>query len=401
MVFSWPFSAIGTFVIIIGVYSLLYFLLKRKNVAISFIFVVIALSVLAYYVMPNDTDDLARYFDTLEYLKRGGREVLNYMKDMKWNGWDEFPVYAEYFYFISRFNSVHYLPAVTIFIVYALMFLILYKAANHFNVNKLYLYIASMLFLSTYWYYDTLSGIRNGLVYAIIIACVYYHIVEKKNIVLCCCGYVLACLFHSAGIIPVAIVFVVIFTRKITGKYVNPIMFFGIIFGSALLSYLSEVTDNSFVHTLAAKAERNSTSEFIFQTNYYVNIAMLIFSILIMLYVNWYLKNSKKGEELEDFVKYTNITMFFMLGCIMNPLIFLRSARWILPIIIAIVFMVGMQIQRDAIEKEPDKNYYLQAPEEERIRYQSKGVFTIIVCAFTAVHLWYLCAGSSLNWMHF
>ncbi|MGN0522548.1 MAG: EpsG family protein, partial [Eubacterium sp.] len=235
MALTWPFSAIGTFVVIVAAYSLLYFLFKRKNVAIPFAFAVIALSVLAYYVMPNETDDLARYFDTLEYMKTGGRELLQHMKDMGWNDWDDFPVYAEYFYFISRLPSVHFLPAVTIFIVYSLMFLILYKAANRFEVNKLYLYIASMFLLSTYWYYDTLSGIRNGLVYAIIIACVYYHIVEKKNIVLCCVGYILACLFHSAGIIPVAIVAVVILTKNVKGKYVSPIMFFGIVFGSAVL----------------------------------------------------------------------------------------------------------------------------------------------------------------------
>ncbi|MGN0521378.1 MAG: hypothetical protein ACI4IQ_01935, partial [Eubacterium sp.] len=165
--------------------------------------------------------------------------------------------------------------------------------------------------------------------------------------------------------------------------------------------YLSEVTDNSFVQALAAKAERNSTSQMLHQTNYYVNITILAVSILVMLYLNWYFKNSKKGEELEPFLKYTSITIFFMLGCIQNALIFLRSARWILPIVMAIVFMVGMQIQRDMIEKEPDRNYYLQAQPDERWRYQSKGVFTLLFCGYTAVHFWYLCAGSSLNWMHF
>ncbi len=398
----WPFSAIATFIIIIAAYSLLYVLFNRKFVAIPFIFVVVALAVLAYYITPNDTDDLTRYFNTLEYLKTGGRELLQSMKDADMNTWGDFPVYAEYFYWISRLPSVHYLPAVTILIVYSLMFLVLYKAANRFQVNKFYLYIGSMFFLSTYWYYDTLSGVRNGIVYAVVIACAYYHLVEKKNKILCYIGYVLACLMHSAGIIPVAIVFVVAFTKNIKGKYISPIMFFGITFGAAGLNYLSDITNNSFFQFLATKAERNSSVGGVMQqTTFYVNITILAVAISTVWYLSWYFKNSEKGLQYEQLFKYFSITIFFMIGCILHPLVFLRSARWIMPILIAVTFMTGMQIQRDMIEKEPDRNYYLQAPSEERSRYQSKGVFTLLFCIYTGVHFYYLCAGSSLNWLHF
>ena len=35
----------------------------------------------------------------------------------------------------------------------------------------------------------TASGIRNGLAFGVVIACAYYHLVEKRNIILCLFGY--------------------------------------------------------------------------------------------------------------------------------------------------------------------------------------------------------------------
>lgn len=63
----------------------------------------------------------------------------------------------------------------TMFIVYALMFLVMYKAAQRYQVSKGYVLLGTLFFLSTYWFYDTASGIRNGLAFAVVIACAYYH----------------------------------------------------------------------------------------------------------------------------------------------------------------------------------------------------------------------------------
>ena len=97
-----------------------------------------------------------------------------------------------YFYFLSFFPNNRYLAAMTMFIVYALMFLVMYKAAQRYQVSKGYVLLGTLFFLSTYWFYDTASGIRNGLAFAVVIACAYYHLVEKRNIIcravsLTCC----------------------------------------------------------------------------------------------------------------------------------------------------------------------------------------------------------------------
>lgn len=38
--------------------------------------------------------------------------------------------------------------------------------------------------------------------------------------------------------------------------------------------------------------------------------------------------------------------MCFMLGTLLTSLLFLRLARWVLPIVAAVVYMVGMQLQK-------------------------------------------------------
>lgn len=77
----------------------------------------------------------------------------------------------------------------------------MYKAAQRYQVSKGYVLMGTLFFLSTYWFYDTASGIRNGLAFAVVIACAYYHLVEKRNIILCFFGYVAACLLHSSPIL--------------------------------------------------------------------------------------------------------------------------------------------------------------------------------------------------------
>lgn len=399
MLFS--LTAIETFILIVAVFSLLYFLLPQKWNAVSFLFVVFTLTALAYFVETNESDDLSRYFAIIDNLRDYGHDYLTRCFEEDIFNWGTYRICGYYFYFISKLPSNHFLPAITILIAYGLMFLILYKASVRFHVDKWCLYVGAMILLSTYWYYDTVSGIRNGLVFAIVLACAYYQFVEKKHILLCFAGYVLSCFLHAAAIIPVILAIVVMLTANITGNYIKYFMFFGITIGSGLISYLSEITDNDFIQTLASKVDANADASFSVQTNYIVNITFLICAILIMYYLSYYFKEGEKGKDLSLFMKYVDLVIFFMLGSIFNPLIFLRFARWLLPPIVAVVYMVGGQIQRDCILEEPDKNYYMEAVPAERWRVQSKGVFTLLVCGYIAVHFYYLCAGSSLVWMHF
>lgn len=66
----------------------------------------------------------------------------------------------------------------------------------------------------------------------------------------------------------------------------------------------------------------------------------------------------------------------------------------------ALYFMIGMQSQREVIQKLP-VGYLNEAPFRETIRLRTRGIVIIAYIAYTAVHFWYSLAGSSLQWLHF
>lgn len=104
-----------------------------------------------------------------------------------------------YFYLISKLGNNNFLPAITIFLTYGSMLWVIWRFANFYKISKLYLFIGTFFLLSTYWYYDTCSGIRNGLAFAVAIFCLYFDLVEKKKIF--CIGYLVALGIHSAAVI--------------------------------------------------------------------------------------------------------------------------------------------------------------------------------------------------------
>lgn len=396
------FTAIECFIIIIAIFAVLYWIIPRKASWLPMLVTTILLSYLALKVVPNESDDLMRYYMQLDYLREYGIDYLHRCFDEGINSWDTYRVCGYYFYILSRFDNDFLISAVTIFIVYGLMFLVLYKAANHFNVNKLYLFGGCMFFLSTYWYYDTYSGIRNGLVFAVIFACAYYHLVERKRIPLCYLGYFLACLTHSSGIMIVALVILTELTLNNSGKFMNFLLMFGIIGGGAFVQFLATVTDNGFIQSIAGQVENQKASDSLYtETLFLVNITMLIMVAVILIYFSTYILHSEYSADLKRIYKFSSIILFFMVGSLYSVLIFMRISRWILPIIGALIFMIGMQLQSDKFAKDGKSYTYYYAPFNETVRARLKPMFCIVFCGYTAVHFWYLINGSSLYWMHF
>lgn len=397
-------TAVECFLCIIFIYCVAYWIFPKKTVWIPFALVVVLLSILAFNAEPYDTDDLIRYFTQLGYLREYGHDYLQRCIDSNVNGanWGTYRMCGYYFYFLSKFPDNHWMPAVTIFICYGLMFLVMYKASVRFNVGKLYLFIGTMFFLSTYWYYDTYSGIRNGLAFAVIFACAYYHLVERKFIPLCYLGYVLACLTHSASVILVALVILTEITLNNSGKFLNFLLVFGLAIGGAIMEFLSDKTDNEFVQSIASKAEKNvSGGDLYTQTLYLVNVSVFIIVALLFLYVSSYILNCDYTKELKRIYKFSSIIMYFMFGCLLSELIFMRISRWILPMIGALFYMIGMQIQSDEVKENGLIYYKYYAPPKEIFRFKIKPLFNLIFVGYTVVHLWYLCNGSSLNWLKF
>lgn len=393
-------SAVSCFVVAIGVFAFVYWVTPRKYIWTPFLLLTVLLAVLAFHVVPNESDDLVRYYRQLDYLREYGKPYLDRCFAEGINEWDTYRVCGYYFYLLSFFPNNRYLAAVTIFIVYALMFLVMYKAAQRYQVSKGYVLLGTLFFLSTYWFYDTASGIRNGLAFAVVIACAYYHLVEKRNIILCLFGYVAACLLHSSPVLPVTIVLITLFTMKIGSKFINIVMVLGLGIGGVLIQSLSERTDNTFISAITEKSEDFSMgSSLNTQTNYLVNIATLAVFLILIWYFSAYFAQDKE-DPIYRFYRYCSNTAFFMIGCLFSALIFLRFARWILPIMGAVLFMVGMQKQADFVKKQPP-NFIYTGEKKMVLRVRTQGVMLLVYFAYICVHFLYACVGSSLIWMHF
>ncbi len=389
------------FVVIVAIFILVYFITPRKNVWFPFIVAVALFSVLAFKIEPEASDDLALYFHHLSFFREGGKDAFNYAISENWYEWKTYRVSAYYFYLISKLPDNHYLPAITIFIAYGLMFLVLYKAANRFRVEKSYLFFACLFLISTYWYYDIASGIRNGLAFTVTFACAYFHLVERKHIPFCLLGYLCSCLMHSTGIIPVALVIITVLTLNTGGKFIKYALIFGLSAGGFLINFLAKVTDNAFIQSIAGRAE-NHTGSTILETGtmFQVNLVTFIFVSALVWYVSKYIINGGYSQELKRFYKYTLIIIYFLIGCIFSGLIFVRFVRWIIPMIGALFFMIGMQLQKNEINRTPARCLY-NGSSSDVFRLRTRGLIMILYFAYTAVHFWYALEGSSLNWIHF
>ena len=135
------------------------------------------------------------------------------------------------------------------------------------------------------------------------------------------------------------------------------------------------------------------------QTNYLVNIATLAVFLIVIWYFSAYFAQDKE-DPIYRFYRYCSNTAFFMIGCLFSALIFLRFARWILPIMGAVLFMVGMQKQADFVKKQPPNSIYT-GEKKMVLRVRTQGAMLLFYFAYICVHFWYACVGSSLIWMHF
>lgn len=400
------FTVLGaplTYAVIVLGFAAVYMLIPRKYTIISFLLLLVSLSVYAFYVQPNDTDDLSRYYMQLDYLREYGYDYLKRCFDEGINGWDTYRVTGYYFYIFSKFSDNRFLPCITVAIAYGLTFLCLYKAANRFDIGKGNLFIGALTILSLYWFYDIWAGIRNGLCFAIIFACAYYHLVEKKNVFFCIIGYILACFMHSAGFIMVVVVIVAYIVYKIPSKFVNIVIIFGISLGGMLINFLADRFDIALFEDLSERAESIGSSSNVFtETNYLVNVAVLFVSLIALWYGSLFFKRRlDDNPSIAKLYEFFIVIVLFCMGSIMNALIFKRMVRWVVPSVLGMFLMLSLEFQQrdyfNALDNTIRYNGYTDIP----IRTRTSGLYRIFIVGFLIVHLVYDVIGSSLSWAHF
>lgn len=396
------------YLIIVLSFCALYPLIPRKHIKWLFLALVLALSVMAFNMVPYETDDVARYYNHLDSLRDGGWSRLQEMISDNEANFGTLPVCGYYFFLASRFPDNSMLPAMTIFLAYGSMFLVLWRAAERFSVGKWYLFLSAFFILSTYWFYDICSGIRNGLAFTLFCAFLYFDVVEKKFRPACWIGYLLMLGLHSSAIMMGAIRLALLICGKVEGEskskrqLVTGSMFVMMFVGGAIVPKLGEITGIEYLQLISQKAERAvETSGAGSGTMYLVNVSVFIVSVLLIFYCIYLINKSEAFIEFAQYAQFAKILLSFMTGAIFFGLTFIRFARWVIPAVTSVVFMVGMQANTD-IKKEMYSNKKQKSVIKSGMLMSSNELL-INVCfiAYTCVHLWYACTGSSLIWLHF
>ncbi len=395
-------TGIEFFLMILIVFTVLYWLIPQKAQVIPFTVTVILFAIFAYMIVPDVTDDLQLYFWFIDDMREMGRSQFDYFVSQNDFDWQTYRVSGWFFYFISKLPHNHYLPGIIVFITYGLNFCVINSASKHFNIDKFHTYLGTMFFLSTYWFFDLTSGIRNAFAFGVAFAASYFFIVEKKYYVLCIIGFLIATFFHSGGIMPIIVVIITFVTLKFNSKVISVLMIFGVAVGTIALRYISAYTDSGFFQTAVEKSRKYEGRRGIGTgTNYLVNIAVILVVTLMLVYAIEYYKRSKYNVELERLNKLSSNSLFFMLGAISVGMIFVRYTRWILPVVGALTIMIGLQLQKNEIKEKGISYSHYFAPPLERFKYKIRPIVIIILIVFICVHIWYDTKGSSLIWAHF
>ena len=200
---------------ILAVYAVLVvldILLIKKHPKLFYFITTVILSSLAYFVVVNESSDLYRYINMMEYMRSMGFEwaVDNYGSTN--------PLAFLFFYVLSLIDNDSLLPVIAVFTTYGFSFAVLYKASKRFNASVTDVNIALIFFMLNMNYFYVVDVIRIYMAFAIMAYFLYLDIIEKKHRLLCLAVYFLLCYFHYAMLVFVLLRFILIFTRKFKGS---------------------------------------------------------------------------------------------------------------------------------------------------------------------------------------
>lgn len=383
------------FAIVIA-FCVIYPFVPRKHIKWLFLALVLALSVMAFYVKPLETDDLLRYYNSLDLLRK--KSLSGYF-DLQRDGYGNFdavPVCGLYFFFVSKLGNNNFLPAITIFLTYGSMLLVIWRFANYYKISKLYIFVGTFFLLSTYWYYDTCSGIRNGLAFAVAMFCLYFDLVEKKKIF--CLGYFVAMGIHSAAVIFLGLRLLTEINMRLRLKILNAISLVGIFFGSYIIEFFGKIFNNSFFEVLLEKTAINKVRVISFTSGVTIlSIALLLAVIIMCIYMNYRI-NMDDVKNVESINYFFILLLFFSVGSLSSYLIFTRFMHWVIPMFGSLIIMLCLDLNR----KKRQEIYFAPHGESTIKRdisvYRSNElILNLMIIALSMFNLYFLCFVSVIH----
>lgn len=305
---------------------LMIFIIKKKFLKVYFIFIAFTLSIISFYFNPPSNFDLSRHFEMLENCRMYGFDyIINH------NDYKALPVAAIYMYFISILGYNGFLPAITCFISYMCVFIVLYKFCKNEKYTRASIVLAFMTFVVTYNYIGLISGIRNKLCFSIFFYLLYMDIVKNKNKVLITIGYIALAFIHPSIIVLIILRMLLFIKNKKITISLEIILLMWSYLKNFIIIILSNFTNIGIINLIFNKMNTYDAEEAMMVANVplYTFIYFTRNVILLLIFIK-YNKLSKNKLELKKYNRFVIYTFCFCFGSIFEYHFFVRMSEFLM-----------------------------------------------------------------------
>ena len=320
-------TAVST--IYVAAFVLIYIVAACKNVrikatqlyALTFGFI-LSLSIIAFFTKPYKDDDLTFYYQLLQEMRQNG---------LRWTLTES--IYASdvvvnlYFYLIAWTGVFQLLPALSIAIIYSLLFASLYQIQNRYKTSPYSLLFFLIVHFSFLFFRWTLSGIRNYLAFALFAYAIIREFALKKQGPLNWVLYLTATFTHFS--LAFFLLIRVLCSRRLYGyvrrwKYV----LVGWRLISGLAARLLTLVPIGIVQKIGAKIQVYFLyMEFDMRK---VVLRFLLFALMLFMYGMVHKHNRQAIADKQRYYAFLEISMLLILGSVFIPLLFDRCVSFLL-----------------------------------------------------------------------
>ena len=283
---------------------------------------ILSLSIIAFFTKPYVEDDLVFYFQLLRDMRQNG---------LRWTLTES--IYASdivinlYFYLIAQTGVYQLLPALSVAIIYSLLFASLYQVQSRYKTSLYPLLFFLAVHFSFLFFRWTLSGIRNYIAFSLFAYAVIREFVLKKQGPLNWVLYLTATFTHFS--LAFFLLIRVLCSRFLYGyvrrwKYV--LVGWGLVCG--LAARVLTLVPIGFIQKIASKIQVYFLyMDFDMRK---VVLRFLLFVMLLFMYSMVHKYNRQAIDDKKRYYAFLEITMLLILGAVFIPLLFDRSVSFLL-----------------------------------------------------------------------
>lgn len=309
-----------------------------RKIMVAFVFII---ALISFFIKPTYKMDLYRHYETLDLFRQGGwTSVINHRY------FTSLPIFSIYFYIVSRLSNNGFLPMITIFIEYILVFFMILKCSKKFDTTKTSILYASIFFISTFNYFGAVSGIRNMLAFSIFAYFLYIDLVENKKKLICFSIYIILCMFHTSVIILLVFRIVLFVRNKIFITIIGVGLFMSSLYMPIVLKVLNKFQNFEIMKLFSLQIESymyQSYKEPISHIH-----STIILSFIILIFICFATKTRNKYKELEKINIFTSLIICLTVGSYNNFNMYSRFVSFLIIVSsIYIVLYFGIRTKKD------------------------------------------------------